>query len=189
MGHENASVELLVSTTPDTPAMERAINGEVPAIYLSPGDSPEGDFDTRLLNLLRAHEIELICLAGFMRKIGPRVVRAYPHRIINVHPSLVPAFGGPGMYGSHVHEAVLAYGAKVSGCTVQFINEEYDAGPIILQRPVPVLEEDSLETLAARVLVEEHTAYVEAIKLFAEGRLKVEGRRVRVAPQPVSRSV
>lgn len=206
-----ASVELLASTTPETPAMARAAAAGTPAVYLQPpplpvssapapplrtSSSPEpvdtgispGDplavdpLDESLFQLLQQYEIDLVCLAGFMRKVGPRVLAAYANRIMNVHPSLVPAFAGPGMYGPRVHRAVLEYGARVSGCTVQFINEEYDAGPIILQRTVPVLEDDTVETLSARVLEQEHIAYVEAIRLFAEGRLNVEGRRVRIAP-------
>ncbi|MCA1596372.1 MAG: phosphoribosylglycinamide formyltransferase [Chloroflexi bacterium] len=192
-GRAPASVELLASTTPDTPAMARAVAAGVPALYLdpsaarsiTPGDPgvPVDPLDEALFRLLQHYEIDLVCLAGFMRKVGPHVLAAYANRIMNVHPSLVPAFAGPGMYGPRVHSAVLEYGARVSGCTVQFINEEYDAGPIILQKPVPVLEDDTVETLSARVLEQEHIAYVEAIRLFAEGRLRVEGRRVRVLDQ------
>jgi len=115
-----------------------------------------------------------------MRKLGPRFCAAYRWRIMNQHPALIPAFCGQGHYGHHVHEAVLAYGAKVSGCTIHFVNEEYDAGPIITQTCVPVLEDDTPESLAARILPEEHKAYVRAITLFAEGRLRVVGRRVEV---------
>jgi phosphoribosylglycinamide formyltransferase-1 len=122
-----------------------------------------------------------------MRRLGARFCAAYRWRILNSHPALIPAFCGKGFYGHHVHEAVLAYGAKVSGCTIHFVNEEYDAGPIIVQRCVPVLEDDTPEGLAARVLPEEHQAYMQAITLFAEGRLRVAGRRVEIlAPDQVS---
>ncbi|HET6383436.1 MAG TPA: phosphoribosylglycinamide formyltransferase [Armatimonadota bacterium] len=179
-GRIPGDVALLVSSSPDTPAMARASAGGVKAIYL-PREPAEDEGDQALLKLLQDHKIDLICLAGFMRKVGFAVLEAYPNRIMNVHPSLLPAFAGAGMYGLRVHQAVLAYGAKISGCTVQFIDEEYDAGPIILQRAAPVLEEDTPETLSARVLEQEHAAYVEAVCLFAEGRLSVEGRRVHVS--------
>jgi phosphoribosylglycinamide formyltransferase-1 len=101
---------------------------------------------------------------------------------MNIHPALLPAFGGPGMYGHHVHQAVLDYGCKVSGCTMHFVTLETDGGPIILQRAVPVEEDDTPKTLAARILPHEHALYCQAVQLYAEGRLKIEGRRVRVLP-------
>ncbi len=118
-----------------------------------------------------------------MRVLPSQVVDAYRWRIMNIHPALIPLFCGKGMYGEHVHQAALDYGVKVSGCTVHFVDEEYDTGPIILQKPVPVEERDTAETLAARILPHEHKAYPEAIQLFAEGRLHVEGRRVHVLPK------
>jgi len=99
---------------------------------------------------------------------------------LNIHPGLLPAFAGQGMYGTHVHQAVIEYGAKITGCTVHLIDEDYDTGPIVLQKAVPVLENDTVESLAARVLVAEHEAYPEAIKLFAEGRVSVDGRKVHI---------
>jgi folate-dependent phosphoribosylglycinamide formyltransferase PurN len=115
-----------------------------------------------------------------MRLLPRSVVEEYRGRIMNIHPALLPLFGGRGMYGERVHQAVLESGMKVSGCTVHFVDEEYDSGPIILQRTVPVLEGDTPQTLAARVLAQEHRAYTEAIRLFAEDRLRLEGRRVRI---------
>jgi phosphoribosylglycinamide formyltransferase-1 len=111
-------------------------------------------------------------------------VQAYAGRVMNIHPALLPLFGGKGMYGEHVHRAVLESGVKVSGCTVHFVDEHYDTGPIIVQRCVPIEEEDTWETLAARVLAQEHQAYVQAVKLFAQGRLRIEGKRVRILPPP-----
>ena len=141
----------------------------------------EENYADALLTTLREAQTDLICLAGFMRKVPDAVVSAYAGRIMNIHAALLPAFGGKGMYGLHAHQAVLDYGAKVSGCTVHFVDESYDTGPIILQTPVPVEEDDTAETLAARVLAAEHEAYPRAVALFAQGRLIVQGRRVRIS--------
>jgi phosphoribosylglycinamide formyltransferase-1 len=133
-------------------------------------------YSDAMVRLLDDARVDLVCLAGFLSYwIVPQ---RYLGRVMNIHPALLPAFGGKGMYGHHVHEAVLARGCKVSGCTVHFVDNEYDAGPIILQRAAPVYAEDTADDLAARVFVEECIAYPEAIRLFAEGRLKVNGRRV-----------
>jgi len=123
-----------------------------------------------------------VCLAGYMRKLSPLVISEYRWRIMNVHPALIPSFCGQGMYGHHVHEAVLGYGVKLSGVTVHFVDEGYDTGPIILQEAVPVEDGDTPDTLAARILPREHANYTRAIQLFAEGRLRVEGRWVRILP-------
>jgi len=131
--------------------------------------------------ILAAHRVDLCAMAGFLKlwTIPP----AFRGRVMNVHPALLPAFGGHGMYGHHVHEAVIASGAKVSGCTVHFADDQYDTGPIVVQRTVPVTFEDTPETLAERVQEAEREAYPEAIQLAAEGRLRVEGRRVCVLPR------
>lgn len=121
---------------------------------------------------------QLICLAGFLQQLS--IPDDFHHRVMNIHPALLPAFGGKGMYGHYVHEAVLAHGAKISGCTVHFADNAYDEGPIIIQRVVPVLEADTPDSLAARIFEQECEAYPEAIRLFAAGRLRVEGRRVHV---------
>ena len=165
-------------------ALDRARRAGAPAVQLDRHDKtlyPTREaFDAALLATLRSYQVSLVCHAGYLRIMTPELVRAYEDRMINLHPSLLPAFGGKGMWGHHVHEAVLAYGCKVSGCTVHFVTPEIDAGPIILQRSVPVAEEDTPETLAARILLQEHASYSEAIQLFAEGRLHKEGRRVRI---------
>jgi len=137
-------------------------------------------YSDRIVELLDAAQAELVCLAGFLSLW--RIPDRYAGRVINIHPALLPRFGGQGMFGHHVHEAVLAAGCKVSGCTVHFVTNEYDAGPIIVQRCVPVLEGDTPDTLAARVFEQECLAYPEAIRLFAAGRLRIEGNVVRVAP-------
>jgi phosphoribosylglycinamide formyltransferase-1 len=187
-GRLPAKVVAVVSTTPGTPAIARARQAGIPTVELDARGVPDGDdLDQRLLEALAPHAPDVICLTGFMRRLGARFCAAYRWRILNSHPALIPAFCGKGLYGRHVHEAVLAYGAKVSGCTIHFVNEEYDAGPIIVQRCVPVLEDDTPESLAARVLPVEHQAYVQAITLFAEDRLRVSGRRVEIlAPDPVA---
>src|SRR5262249_13978637 len=122
----------------------------------------------------------LVCMAGFLQLV--QIPDDFAGRVMNIHPALIPAFCGKGFHGRHVHEAVLASGVRGSGCTVHFADNEYDHGPIILQRVVPVLDDDTPEGLAARVFEEECEAYPEAIRLFAEDRLRVEGRRVRVLP-------
>lgn len=181
-GRLAAQVAVVVSTTEGTPAIERARGAGVPAFVLSTKGIPDGDeLDERLLDALQPFEPGLICLTGFMRKLGPRFCEAYRWRIMNSHPALIPAFCGRGLFGHHVHDAVVSYGAKVSGCTIHFVNEEYDAGPIIVQRCVPVRDDDTPDALAARILPEEHTAYLQAIQWFAEGRLSVVGRRVIVS--------
>ena len=119
-------------------------------------------------------------LAGYLPILGRQVVRAYEHRIINIHPALIPAFCGPGMYGHHVHEAVLAYGAKISGATTHFVDEQVDHGGVIMQKSVPVLEGDTPETLAARVLIVEHEILPESVRLFCAEKLGVDGRQVHV---------
>lgn len=142
---------------------------------------PTAVFSERIFELVRESGAGLVVLAGFLSRII--IPDDFRHRVLNIHPSLIPAFCGKGMHGHHVHEAVLSRGAKVSGCTVHFADNEYDHGPIILQRVVPVLDEDSPGTLAARVFVAECEAYPTAIRLFAEGRLRVQDdSRVRVLP-------
>ena len=165
---------LVVGTKADAPALLRAKEAGI-SVAVVPYDEY---YETRVLELLEATHAQAIALAGFLRKLPEAVVERYRHKIVNVHPALLPAFGGKGMYGHHVHEAVVAYGCKVSGCTVHFVDAEYDTGPILLQRTVPVLDNDTPETLAVRILPEEHAAYVEALACIAENRVSVEGRRV-----------
>jgi formyltetrahydrofolate-dependent phosphoribosylglycinamide formyltransferase len=145
---------------------------------------PRAAFEAALLAALRAERAELVCLAGFLRILSPAFVSAFAGRITNIHPALLPAFGGKGMYGEHVHEAVLASGARVSGCTVHFVTDVADGGPIIAQAVVPVEDDDTPATLAARVGREERRLYPGVVRLFAEGRLRIEGNRVRILPAP-----
>ncbi len=183
-GRLPARVVVCVSDRPTAGALERAQRHGIPTAVLTPKDYPSPKaFGEALLEVLRAHDVELVALAGYLKKIPDNVVAAYRNRILNIHPSLLPAFGGAGMYGRRVHEAVLDYGVRWTGATVHLVDEEYDHGPIVLQEPVPVLPDDTPETLAARVLEVEHRLYPEALRLFAEGRVMVDGRRVRILPE------
>lgn len=178
----DARVSVVVSSRADALGLEYARDAGIPAVVVESRQFP--DFvamSDAIAAELEKHPVDLIALAGFMCFF--RVPDKYLGRVMNIHPALIPAFSGKGFYGHHVHEAVLEHGCKVTGCTVHFADNEYDHGPIILQQPVPVLDDDTPDTLAARVFEEECLAYPEAIQLFAEGRLKIEGRRVRVLPK------
>lgn len=178
-----AEFALVLSNKSDAYALERAAKAGVPSRVVRYEDYPDRRaFTHAILEHMEGSGIDLICLAGFNRILDPVLVDAYPLRMMNTHPALLPAFGGPGMYGRRVHEAVLASGAKLSGATVHFVTPETDAGPIILQAAVPVLDDDTPEALAQRVLREEHRIYPAAVRLFAQGRLEVAGNRVRIKP-------
>ncbi|HUT75167.1 MAG TPA: phosphoribosylglycinamide formyltransferase [Armatimonadota bacterium] len=180
-GRLEAVVAVVISNVKEAFALERARMAGIPAAFINPRDfADRAAFDRAVIGKLRDHGVELAALAGYMRITSDELVDAFAGRIMNIHPSLIPAFCGKGMHGLRVHQAALEAGVKVSGCTVHFVTKEVDAGPIIIQRCVPVLDDDTPETLSARVLEQEHAAYSEAIQLFAEGRLRVEGRRVRV---------
>jgi len=179
-GRIDGRVVLVLGNAAESPALARARELGLRAESLSTRQDGATYADA-LRALLHDARIDLICLAGYMRKVPDPVVSAYAGRILNIHAALLPAFGGKGMYGHHAHQAVLDYGVKVSGCTVHFVDGDYDTGPIVLQTPVVVQEDDTVETLAARVLAAEHQAYPRAVALFAAGRLRLEGRRVRVA--------
>jgi len=174
-------VVVVASTTAKAYALVRTRQAGVPAVVLAPWSFPDRQtYDARLAEVLQAHDVDLICLAGFLRILTAAFVDRFRGRIMNIHPALLPAFGGVGMYGPHVHETVLASGAKISGCTVHFVDETPDGGPIILQAAVPVQDDDSVESLAARIAEQEHHLYPEAIRLFAGGRLQMNGKRVRI---------
>jgi len=182
-GEIDGKVIAVISDRKDAFALQRARKHGIKDIFLNPKGLRREEYDEKLLELLDNLQPDLIVLAGYMRILSPFVVRKYYGKIINIHPALLPSFGGKGYYGERVHRAVLEYGCKVSGCTVHFVDEEVDHGPIIVQRCVPVMEDDTPETLAERILIEEHKALVYAVKLFAEGRLRIEGRRVRILPE------
>ncbi|MCD6416361.1 MAG: phosphoribosylglycinamide formyltransferase [Planctomycetes bacterium] len=180
-GRLKAVVVKVVSSRTDAFGLERARRRGVPAVTVSPKDYKDTEsFSEAITRQLQREGVELVAMAGFLSLY--RIPDVYLGRVLNIHPALLPAFGGAGCYGDRVHRAVLAAGCKVSGCTVHFADDEYDNGPIIVQRTVPVREDDDAHSLAARIFEEEKKAYPEAINLFAEGRLRIEGRRVRILP-------
>ncbi len=176
-----ADVVACISNTSAAGALDRAQAHGVPSAVLPPADfDTPGAFGDALLDTLDQHRVDFVALAGYMLKVPKSVVAAYRHRMLNIHPSLLPAFGGKGMYGRHVHEAVLAHGAHWSGATVHLVTDEYDQGPIVLQEPVPVYADDTPSSLAERIQPVEHTLYPEALRLFAEDRVRIDGRTVRI---------
>ncbi|MDR2694420.1 MAG: phosphoribosylglycinamide formyltransferase [Chitinispirillales bacterium] len=177
IGH--ADFVLMVGNNSKAGAFDRARARGIPALHIAPSRFPtEEAYAESLLSALSGAGVELIALAGYMKKLPPAVVSLYRNRVLNIHPGLLPAFGGKGMYGANVHRAVIEYGAKVSGVTVHFVDDEYDHGPVILQKAVPVLDSDDEQTLAARVLQAEHECYWQAVEAVAAGKIKVAGRRV-----------
>jgi phosphoribosylglycinamide formyltransferase-1 len=174
-----ARVVVAISDREQAPALELARAAGVEALWVNPKDFGDREaYDRALVRELEARGVGLVCHAGWMRILSPAYVRAFAGRALNIHPSLLPAF--PGL---HPQRQALEHGARVSGATVHFLDEGVDTGPIVLQAAVPVESADTEETLAARILVEEHRLYPEAIRLFAEGRLQIQGRRVIVLPE------
>jgi phosphoribosylglycinamide formyltransferase-1 len=171
-----ARISLVISNNATAGILDIARSGNIPALHISQKQfETEERFVAALLETLRSHGTDLVVLAGYMKRLPPSVVHAYRNRIINIHPALLPKFGGHGMYGIHVHEAVLAAQETVSGATVHLVDEEYDRGPVLLQRTVPVLPDDTPGALAARVLVAEHQLLPDAIRLFSEERVDING--------------
>ena len=182
-----ARVEVVIGTRPDAYGLERARSRHIDTHVVRRRDYPDTEaFSEAIDRQLEPYNPDLIILAGFM--LFYKVPDKFAGRVMNIHPALIPAFCGKGYYGHHVHEAVLEYGARISGCTVHFADNRYDHGPIILQQAVPVSPDDTPETLAARVFEKECEIYPEAIRLFAQGRLRIEGRRVRILPPDAGRS-
>ena len=177
-GKLSAQIRAVISNNSKSGALERARNHNISAIHLSHKQfaTPE-EFDQKLLSILKENETDLVILAGYMKMLSPVVIRAYKNKILNIHPALLPAFGGKGMYGIHVHEAVIDSGVKVTGVTVHLVDEIYDHGAIIVQKCVPVLSDDTPETLQQRVLPHEHQLYSEAIQLFAEGKVEIKNNK------------
>lgn len=181
-GRLNAEVVAVISNSANAFGLERARRAKIPAYVVRRKETGSpAEFSERIFTHCRQAQADLVCLAGFLQLL--EVPDDFLGRVMNIHPALIPAFCGKGFYGHHVHEAVLAYGAKVSGCTVHFADNQYDHGPIILQRSVSVLDDDTPDSLSARVFALECEAYAEAIQLFAQKRLKIEGRRVRILPE------
>jgi len=175
-GSLKAIIKIVISNNPDAYGITRANKHGIPFVVLKNGNfKNKEDFDSELIKILKENGVELVILAGFMRIISSTLLKAFSGRIMNIHPALLPSF--PGLHGQR---QAVDYGVKFSGCTVHFVDEGVDTGPIIIQSAVPVLENDTEETLAARILKEEHKIYPRAIQLFADGKLEVRGRKVHV---------
>ncbi len=175
-GDLSARVAVVISNKKEAQALERAAQYQVPALFLDPSHYLSREaYDTAILQQLKEYRVELIVLAGYMRLVTRTLIEPYHDRIINIHPSLLPAF--PGM---HAHRQALEYGVRVSGCTLHFVDEEMDHGPIVAQAAVPVFEGDTEEQLSERILAEEHRLLPQVLQLYAEGKLKVEGRKVHI---------
>lgn len=175
----DAEISIVLTDKPNVPALIRATNAGIPNFCVDRKSfSDRESFELAMIEKLKSAEVELVVLAGFMRILSSTFVRAYKDRIMNIHPALLPSFPG-----AHGQRDALNYGVKISGCTIHFVDEGMDTGPIIMQSAVPVLDDDTEETLAARILEEEHRIYPIAIQLFVENRLKIEGRRVKILPK------
>jgi phosphoribosylglycinamide formyltransferase 1 len=175
-GSLDARVGVVVSNHAGAEGLERARTAGVAARVVSHEDyRSREEFDAAVVSILREHEVDVVCLAGFMRILSPVLVRAFPRRILNIHPSLLPAF-----VGLHAQRQALEHGVKVTGATVHLVDEELDHGPILLQRAVPVLDDDDEQTLSARILEQEHRIYPEAIGLVLDGKVEVQGRRALI---------
>lgn len=178
-GQIKAEIGIVLTDKPEARALQVASEAGIKSVCVNrKACSTQQEFEEKLVAELKAANVTLVVLAGFMRILSPYFVEAYRHRILNIHPSLLPSFGG-----AHAHRDVLAYGTKVSGCTIHFVDEGMDHGPIILQDTVLVLDDDTEDTLAARVLTKEHILYPKAIELFVDGRLElIDDRHVRIKP-------
>jgi len=175
-GYLKARISVVVSDIGDAYALERARNHGINAVHVDPKKSGSKDlYEEEVLKVLKHHNVQLVLLAGYMKILGKPLLAAYKNRILNIHPALLPAF--PGL---HAQEQAFRYGVKVAGCTVHFVDEELDCGPIILQRCVEVKEDDTDQTLAEKILEQEHKIYPEAVKLFVEKKLRIEGRKVKI---------
>ena len=181
-GELDAAVAIVISSRAEAQGLSRARAAGIEAMCLRPGDySSRDDYDRAIVSVLNDRDVGIICLAGFMRRIGAPLLEAFPNRILNIHPSLLPAF-----QGLDAQRQALEHGVRVSGATVHLVSSELDAGPIVLQAAVPVLDADTVETLSARILVEEHRLYPEAIRIVLEGRWEVRGRRFIPRPDGAS---
>ena len=169
----NGNIKVVISNREDAFGLERAKKHNIRSVF-------EKDED-EVIKILKEENIDLVVLAGYLKIISPKFVSEFENKIMNIHPALIPSFCGDGFYGEKVHQAVIDYGAKVSGATVHFVNEKADAGPIIMQDTVKVMDDDDAKTLAKRVLEVEHTILPRCVKLFCEGKISVEGRKVKVS--------
>jgi phosphoribosylglycinamide formyltransferase 1 len=176
-----AQIAIVIANREGAQGIDRAAARGIPTLVLPSRGLEREAYDRQVVAALREHKVDLVCLAGYMRLLSPYFVQAFPQRILNIHPSLLPSF--PGLESQR---QALEYGVKFAGCTVHFVDENLDAGPIILQSVVPVLDSDTEDTLSEKILREEHRIYSQAVKIVLEGRFKIEGRRViQLANQPV----
>jgi phosphoribosylglycinamide formyltransferase-1 len=181
-GSLNVEIKLVISSSAKAGGLRYADEASIPTAVVCRKDYPTPEaFRDAVFDPCREAGVELVVMGGYLKLV--LVPEDFHNRVVNIHPALIPSFCGKGFYGTRVHQAVLDYGAKVSGCTVHFVDNQYDHGPIILQRTVPVLDDDTPDTLAKRVFQQECEAYPQAIRWYAEGRLTVEDRRVKGAPQ------
>lgn len=175
-GNLKAVISVVISDIGDAYALERAKKHGISSVHIDPKSlGSKESYETEVLHVMEKHNVELVVLAGYMKILGNTLLAAYNNRILNIHPALLPAF--PGL---HAQRQAFEHGVKVAGCTVHFVDSELDGGPIILQKCVEVREDDTEETLADRILEQEHKIYPEAIKLFAENKLRIEGRKVKI---------
>ena len=180
-GTLTAEIKVVISNNPEAYALERCRKHHIPAVVIRHQEfRKREDFDRQMISVLQFHGVELVVMAGFMRLLTPLFLNAFAMKIMNIHPALLPAFPG-----THVQQKAVDYGVKFSGCTVHFADEGVDTGPVIIQAVVPVLDADTADTLAARILKEEHRIYPQAIQLYAEGRIQVSGRKVTLKGGPV----
>ena len=179
-GRVDAVIKIVISNNPDAYAIERAKKHHIPVFLIQDSHfSSREECDRHLVEVLRAHSIDLVALAGFMRLLSPAFIKAFPMKIMNIHPALLPAF--PGL---NVQKKAVEYGVKFSGCTVHFVDDGIDTGPVITQAVVPVHDNDTKETLTKRILKEEHRIYPQAIQFFAEGRIEIKERKVIIKDSP-----
>src|SRR3984885_295859 len=169
----DSRIAIVISNRADAPGLETAQQRGLNALVIVSKGKPREEHDREVVAALQQNQVDLVCLAGYMRLLSPWFVQQFPAKILNIHPSLLPAF--PGL---EAQQQAFAYGARVSGCTVHFVDEELDHGAIVVQKPVPVLDGDDEHTLAERILEQEHIAYTEAIRIVLEGKFKIEGRRM-----------
>jgi phosphoribosylglycinamide formyltransferase-1 len=174
----DARIAVVISNRPNAPGLQTARDLELTSLVIPSQGRQRAEHDREVVTALQKHDVALICLAGYTRLLSPWFVQQFPRRILNIHPSLLPAF--PGL---EAQEQAFAYGVKVSGCTVHFVDEELDHGPIILQKAVPVLDTDDERVLAARILEQEHIAYTEAINIVLTGNFQIAGRRLSATPR------
>jgi phosphoribosylglycinamide formyltransferase-1 len=173
-GQLNAEIKILISDKKNAPALNKARDAGINSFFINPHDfNSRNDYEAKMVEIIKQNEADVVVLAGFMRLVGPVFLGAFKHRVLNIHPALLPSFTG-----LNAQKQALEYGVKYSGCTVHFVDEGMDTGPILKQAVVPVLDDDNEETLTQRILVEEHKIYSQALQLIAEGRVHISGRKV-----------